>query len=347
MPEIGELPDPAAVREEWLQLWARSPDATPFQSPAWLIPWWRHFGGGEPLVLAVREQGRLVGLAPFYVRHEPEGRKLLPLGIGVSDYLDPLLEPAHGPAVLAYLASQRHRFDWADLEGLRAGSALLAADPPAGWRAPLQPREPCPVLLLPRPGAVEGRLAARLTRLAYYGRRVEKLGGRLEAATAATLPALLEALIALHGRRWAGEGEPGVLADPAVQAFHREAAPGLLASGLLRLNVLWLEGRVVAAVYGLADRSRHHLYVTAFDPAAPKLSLGSLTIGHTIRQAMAEGMAEFHFLRGRERYKYDWGAVDRPMLARRLEPSAGLAEEEGGAVPRPQVGRAVAAELEA
>jgi hypothetical protein len=25
-----------------------------FQSPLWLIPWWRHLGGGEPALLAVR-----------------------------------------------------------------------------------------------------------------------------------------------------------------------------------------------------------------------------------------------------------------------------------------------------
>ena len=32
------------LREEWLALWRRSPTATPFQSPMWLLPWWRAFG---------------------------------------------------------------------------------------------------------------------------------------------------------------------------------------------------------------------------------------------------------------------------------------------------------------
>jgi len=30
-----------------------------------------------------------------------------------------------------------------------------------------------------------------------------------------------------------------------------------------------------------------------------------------IEAAIAEGAREFHFLRGREAYKYEWGAVDR------------------------------------
>lgn len=43
-----------ALRGEWQALWARS-GARPFQSPAWLLPWWRHVGRGEPACLAVRD----------------------------------------------------------------------------------------------------------------------------------------------------------------------------------------------------------------------------------------------------------------------------------------------------
>jgi CelD/BcsL family acetyltransferase involved in cellulose biosynthesis len=34
-------------------------------------------------------------------------------------------------------------------------------------------------------------------------------------------------------------------------------------------------------------------------------------IGHAIEQAVIEEATEFSFLRGREKYKYQWGAVDR------------------------------------
>ena len=54
------------LRPEWEALWGAIPDATPFQSPAWLIPWWRHVGDGELLTLSLRESGKLIGLFPFY-----------------------------------------------------------------------------------------------------------------------------------------------------------------------------------------------------------------------------------------------------------------------------------------
>src|SRR5690349_3566891 len=59
---VEVLRDLSAIVPEWWGLFSRSPDATPFQSPAWLLPWWECFGRGKPLVVAVREHGRMVGL---------------------------------------------------------------------------------------------------------------------------------------------------------------------------------------------------------------------------------------------------------------------------------------------
>ena len=56
-----------ALRPEWDALWTRTPGATPFQSPRWLLPWWHQFGTGMPRVAIAREQGLLVGVLPLYV----------------------------------------------------------------------------------------------------------------------------------------------------------------------------------------------------------------------------------------------------------------------------------------
>src|SRR5215475_11777724 len=89
--------DPAALASEvsaWWELWRRAPQATPFQSPAWLMPWWDVFAPGQLCTIAVHEGPRLVGLAPLYLENGPLGLRLLPLGIGISDYCDVLLDPA-------------------------------------------------------------------------------------------------------------------------------------------------------------------------------------------------------------------------------------------------------------
>jgi CelD/BcsL family acetyltransferase involved in cellulose biosynthesis len=323
-PEIEEISTAAgleALRPEWLALWDRMPAATPFQSPAWLLPWWRRFGDGELLTLALRSRGELAGLVPLYVHFDGNLRKLLPLGVGVSDYLDPLLEGDHAAAVLEHLRRRADRFDRLDLENLGPGSPLLEAAAP-GWRDQVRDGEPCPVLHLPDGGSALRRAAPRLARTSYYFRRAERLGpASFEKAARDTLPEFVEALFALHAARWRERGQPGVLADAQVQALHREAAAALLELGWLRLHGLRIDGRLVAVLLGFADRFRLHFYISGFDPALPHPSLGSLMIGHAVESAAREGLREFHFLRGGEPYKYAWGAVDRPSWGRQLAPA--------------------------
>jgi CelD/BcsL family acetyltransferase involved in cellulose biosynthesis len=140
--------------------------------------------------------------------------------------------------------------------------------------------------------------------------RAARRGGfRIERAH--DLEPALDHLFRLHALRWESRGEAGVLAQERVRAFHREAAAGLFAAGLLRLYVLRIAGDVAAVFYGFSHRDRIYGYLTGLDPAFAYESPGVTIVAHAIEQALAEGAREFHFLRGREAYKYRWGAVDR------------------------------------
>ena len=132
-----------------------------------------------------------------------------------------------------------------------------------------------------------------------------------ERAAAATLPGLQAELIRLHQVRWTAAGEAGVLADPAVLALHQDSAPGLLRAGVLRLEALRMGGRVIAAIMALLAPGRILFYLSGYDAAHAFISPGTLLLGAMLEDAVREGRTEAHFLRGREAYKYAWGAVDQ------------------------------------
>src|SRR3712207_9392044 len=93
---IDNLAELERLRPAWMALWHQARGATPFQSPDWLIPWWRHIGEGELLTIAVFDEaeGRLVGFAPLYLYAQASGERVVfPLGIATTDYLDALAEP--------------------------------------------------------------------------------------------------------------------------------------------------------------------------------------------------------------------------------------------------------------
>lgn len=329
--EVGDLPGLERLQPDWRALWQAVPDATPFQAPEWLIPWWRHVGEGALLVLALRDAGRLVGLFPFYRYTPPAGgaRRLFPLGIATTDYLDALLLPDALPqigAVSRHLLLRADAGCW-EWPQLREGSPLLALPAPEGWSDAVTPGDPCPCLLLPdcAEGLAAQVSAKTLRDLRTVRRRAEQAVALRWETEAAGIEAPFEALLRLHAARWTTRGEGGVLADPAVQAMHRDALPALHRAGLLRFHVLRLDGAIVAVLYALADppgraTRRLHLYLSGFDPALERLSPGMLLVGRAIEAAIAEGFAVVDFLRGRERYKYFWGATDRPTFRRHLEP---------------------------
>jgi CelD/BcsL family acetyltransferase involved in cellulose biosynthesis len=265
-------------------------------------------------------------MLPLYVYREGALRKLLPLGIGVSDYGDALLDGEHAQSaarcLLAHLARTAERWEVCDLQPLPPTSAVLTAEVP-GFAEERLELAPCPVLQLPGSAAdLDATLPKRMRQnLRYYRRRAKRQGAlRCEAARPESLPALLETFYVLHGARWEQRGLKGVLADDAVRAFHGEAAAALLAQGVLRLLALRLEDRVVAMLYGFAAKGCFYHYLGGFDPELRQLGLGTLVIGHAVMRSIDEGLKEFDFLRGREPYKYYWGAIDRPTFARRLWP---------------------------
>ena len=301
----------AELEEQWWQLWAAGPSPLPFTSPAWLLPWWDVFRPGRLRVATVRSGDRLVGLAPFYLEDGRLGRRLLPLGIGISDRLDLLVsadgDPAVGAALLRALTDHAADWDSLELEELGADGAALALTLPPGCRETVSPQSASPVLRLDRPDDVPSR---KRRKLRMAGHRTERRGGIVEHVAPDGAGAFLDELARLHGSRWHARGEAGVLADDPVLRFHAASLPRLAAAGVTRLFRLVIEGRVAGAYYGLFRGERAYAYLGGFDPDFAFESPGTVLLGHAIEDARAGGATVFDFLRGQEPYKYEWGATD-------------------------------------
>ncbi|BDG05490.1 GNAT family N-acetyltransferase [Anaeromyxobacter oryzae] len=330
--EIASVERLEALRPAWDALWASAPAATPFASPAWLLPWCHHLLEGAPWALAAWRGRELAGLLPTFVYRVGPRRVLGLLGGRVSDYQDVLAEDAPATeALLAFAAGHRDRFDVADLEALPARSLLLRTAPPPGLEAAVRDEDVCPVLALPaRVEDLTARASPKLlSDVRYRRRRLAARHGPVEllAADARTLDRIVGDLVRLHTARWGTRGRPGVLADERLVRFLAEAARGLLARGLLRAYALRAAGATLGVLLGFAARGRTYAYLHGIAPDAARHSPGSLLFLHAIEAAIGEGHRELDFLRGREPYKYRWGAEDRPtrrlVLAPRPERARG------------------------
>jgi CelD/BcsL family acetyltransferase involved in cellulose biosynthesis len=322
--QIERITDLTALRRlepEWNALWARCPSATTFQRPEWLICWVEAFRPAELWTLAVRDAGQLVGMAPLYVQQKGTERTLAPVGAAISDYLDWLIDPVASSniarLILQHITGRRSSWTCFDFSDLPASSPLLGMKLGDDWEGEPRFHDSCPGLQLPqRVEELRNIIPRRQLRSVKNARnKLEKAGRvQVEVATPETLDELLAALFRLHRTRWSQLGSTGTLLDDAVRQFHRAVAPLLLAKGVLRLYALRFEGRIIASLYAFFESGTAYCYLQGFDPHLAEYSPGAQILAAVIEDAVKLGKRSIDFLRGREAYKYAWGAQDTPTF---------------------------------
>jgi len=326
MLDVVEVTDDAglaALEPTWRALFEADAEATPFQSWEWLSAWRRHLGGGRPWVLVARRSGDPVALLPLAVsryRGTPL-RQVRFMGAPLSDFQDQVAAGGERAATAAlflrHLARRRAAWDLCDLNDLRAGSALPAAQAREDLRAETVFHRVCPVI--PLGATFDGFIKSLGKNMrSNVGRRRRQLEKQFQTvfdlASAETLPEALEELFALHNGRWRKRGASGAFATPAVQAFHHEVARAFLQRGWLRLHRLRCDGTTRAAFYCFSHRGRVYYYLSGFDDSVGKFSPGLVLMAQAIEHAIGEGARAFELLRGDESYKYAWKARDESTV---------------------------------
>lgn len=310
-------------RNYWAMLWNIDPNATPFQHPGWLLPWWHQFGRSELRGLTISRNGVLIAFLPFYIYHDPirSERQLLLLGAGTSDYLDGIFAPdcrMEDIKAALYQLFEMEGWDIGYTFQLRAESILFKAleQTSCVGTQPLR-GENCSQIRTPslREAPVKIRRNAM-----YYRNRAQRQGSlRLETADRSDLLATFDTLVRLHTARWQSQGQAGVLADSRVLACHREAIPELHRLGLIYLSSLFLNDEIIATAYSLVDRTerrerRQYLYLTAYSIKHGDLRPGTLLLASMLEDARTKGISTIDLLRGEESYKQLWRAESIPTF---------------------------------
>jgi CelD/BcsL family acetyltransferase involved in cellulose biosynthesis len=311
--------DLAEVLPEWAELFAADDRATPFQSPGWARVWWRHWAdGSKPWVLAIRDQGRLVGLVPLRDQRVLGLRLLRAVG-EPGDYWDVLARPESRVDVVTMvgreLVARQGDWDALLLSRLPHGSATAYAVEESGLRAVHRSATPCPGLGLPDSfdAYLAGLPSSRRTNLRRRLRNLD--GGELELRTAAVedLPSAISRWQALRSRQWAAMGKRLIREHkkPRFRDFLVDVTTELAPAGLAVVWEFSCNGELVGSFINFCDERTFYQYLGAFAPEHGRLAIGKVATAHAIRSSIAAGRTYYDFARGREDYKYWYGAVDR------------------------------------
>jgi CelD/BcsL family acetyltransferase involved in cellulose biosynthesis len=262
-----------------------------------------------------------------------------------ADYATLLAHPANMPAAAAavadYFAEDRTEagFDpWAivDLRRLRQAdpateileTAFGEREMAEGWTLNVEREDVCPVVRLPQGADFEAYLATLGKKERHEIRRKVRraeTAGAVELVESTDPIGDMETFIELHQRKW---GERGLFPDnkggEQARVFIRRlfelfgeatAGPNAIPDHpTLHLGFLTLDGKRIAGEIHFETAGSLLYYNAGVDPDAHHLSPGVVQLERLVRRAIERGKCRVDLLRGNEPYKYEWGAVDEPVM---------------------------------
>jgi CelD/BcsL family acetyltransferase involved in cellulose biosynthesis len=319
---------PEELETEWNLLLDRTVTHVPFLRHEYLTAWWQTRGGGEwpqasLTLVSARQDGRLVGIAPLFHVADYQGRPtLLLLGsIEISDYLDLIVQKEDLAAFLSellpFLASENlPPWEVLDLYNILDDSPTLdmleTAAQAVGWRYSRQQLQHSPYICLP--GNWETYLASIDSKQRHEIRR------KMRRLAESGLPSRwymvtegdqLEQSIDAYMGLMAQDPDKARFLTPPMRDHMRLAVHCAFDRGCLNLAFLEIDGHKAACYLSFDYLNRMWVYNSGIDFNFVQYSPGWVLLGHLLRWANENNIYEFDFMRGDEKYKYRFGAVDR------------------------------------
>ena len=335
-----------ALEEPWNQLLAESPSNTYFLRWEWMWSWWEAFGAAQGVlhILVVKRGGRIVGIGPFYQATNKMGkvfpvRQLLFLGTSTSsvgdvgsEYLDLIIQGQQSLDIAQVMFEQiliASAFQELVLLHVPAQSStmqcMLERADAAGFLCQELQRWQCPYIALP--ASWEQFLETLGSTMRYKFRKnlreLEKHGDHAFRVTAAPdeLETDLEQLVRLHQARWESRGMSGVFADPQYHTFLKMVSRYALQNGHLRLSLVTVSAKPLAALFNVAYGNKIYYYQSGFDTSLDKkVAIGTFAHSLCLERAINEKLEEYDFLlKGSlDTYKNRWTQQVREIVDYRL-----------------------------
>jgi CelD/BcsL family acetyltransferase involved in cellulose biosynthesis len=298
----------------------------PFSRREWFETWWKYAAGADlrPISIPVIAMSA-VGTVELGYR-PGEGSMLLAGDAEVTDYSAPCGNASSSAAarvLVDWLVAADvpwRRFEARNLRpGDRFGEELVRAAAGAGLAPVVSEDEQTVVLDLPASWDDYLRSLGRhgrheiLRKRRRFAERVPSAA--LRYADSATVESDVDAFVRLHrGSR----GEKGAFMTVHRAAFFRDLATRFLARGELCLAMLDVDDRAIASVFGFEIDSVLYVYNASYDLRLAAIAPGFELTRRVIEDAIVRGVTTVDFMRGTERFKFDFGGVMVPLTQVRI-----------------------------
>ncbi|UCE40640.1 MAG: GNAT family N-acetyltransferase [Candidatus Aminicenantes bacterium] len=316
------------TKKDWNKLLSRSGQNCPFLTHQWFDAWWQNFGPNDELGILFfwDDSASLGGISPLMV----SGAALRFMASHeVTDYCDFIscedYRVKFYEHLLDHFQMNSSKYYPMELINIPESSPTLSILPGLaagrGWEYESHENEIAPVLKLSESYEEFLQNLGRKNRheLRRKTRKWESLGNvRIEKVTEPEkLSLAIKKFVSLHKE-----------SSPAKQEFWQKKGMPEFFSQLVHhfaienwaeLHMLYVEDRLIAALLCFPYEDIVYFYNIAYDRGYSPLSPGFFLFDQAIKQSIAQGKKVADFLRGREKYKYFFGAKESKIYSLKLK----------------------------
>ncbi len=306
-----------ALEKIWAAALRFSASDSVFLTFAWFKSWWDNLSEDhtpEILVFHDKETG-LYGIAPLM----SQGENLMSMASHeVTDYWDFIFpqgqERRYFDELFSFLEKELNRVNKLDLINISASSPTLKHMQQTaaghGWRYRIEESEETPRLQLP--ASYEEYLTGLKRKCRHELRRklrkVESLPGLRDVkyVTPEDITTRIVDFITLHQK--SSPDKQRFWGKPGMERFFTDLILAFAEQGWIELRFLYSQEQTLAALLSFVYGDILAFYNMAYNLDFANYSPGYYLFDRSLRDAISEKKVEADFLRGSEKYKYEFGA---------------------------------------
>jgi CelD/BcsL family acetyltransferase involved in cellulose biosynthesis len=292
--------------------------SSPFILPEWMQVWWQVFGeGAKPNIRAVKQGDNIIGIAPLM----SQDRTACFIGsTDVCDYQDFIISPGKEQDFFTALLDdlKQNSIRQLDLKHVRPDSSVLKNLVPLAEKRKYKvaTEQQAVSFEMDLPASFEEYLNMLSTKQRHEVRRkMRRLAeeGKIVYRSVLKGEEFAAALTTFFKMFVESRQDKAAFLTEQMKVYFQSLVAAMADIGLLKLGVLELDDKPIAALMCFDYNDCIYLYNSGYDPQYVTLSAGLLSKVYAIKDSIEKGKKRFDFLKGAEPYKGHLGGKEVPL----------------------------------
>lgn len=301
-------------KDKWQEILQKQANGNSFIEMDWIISWWRYFGEHHELfIIMLKEDNTILGFYPFMMINKMGYKELTFIGNPQASYMDFIIEDGYKEKAISFMMDFLFQ-----LQGKYVYNFYGIFEDSISYKTIIKNLKqkkisfflhelPCYYQEINEDFESYFNKQFSTKTQQTMRRKENRLNNLGEVIFKKLNPQNIEQVFRIHDKRWQRKIGNSEFSEGKTEQFYKDLYLNSEDSSFkATIDVITLNSKVIAFIYGFTCRGRYIFYRIAHDDDFYLSSPGELVLREKIKQCFKEDISIFDFGAGYEPYKADW-----------------------------------------